>query len=418
MKYKKDKTQFILTGYLIINVLYLLIASCLWCHYKIYFETYSHGFICLLITNIITIIYLIIKKRYKKNIIDLYLMLSIIFSCISTIFAYNKEVSLFGMYNRYEGLLQICYYMTILFISSNIDEKNKKYIIYTILFTGVIEFLYGFLQVLNLDFIEVQGLGVTLARGMITNSNFYGTYMLICLSYAIGMFYDEEKSDRRIIGFILIFLFIIGLLISNALSSVVGFICVLIYCLIYSIINKKCIKFIVILLTFIFTLKGLTVGNLTFCMDDLIKTKNEIKEISKGNFDDHFGTDRLYVWKKTIEILPDNILNGVGIDNFYYAFDGKPLTIYEGLICYDKVHNEYLQTLITEGIFALIVYLLLYVTIVFKTIKNSFIKKQLYLILPIGGYLIQAFFNISVIEVAPLFYIGLGLAIERKNINN
>ena len=408
----KNKTQFILTSYLILNVLYLLVSSYLWCHNKIYFETYSRGFIVLLVINVFIIIYLLIKKKYKKNIVDLYLMLCILFGCISAIFAYNKDVAIFGMYNRYEGLLQICYYITILFISSNIENKNKKYIINTILFTGVIQVLYGFLQVMNYDFISVEGAGITLAKGMITNSNFYGTYMLICLSYSVGMFFDENEKNKNAFCFILLLLFIIGLLISNALSGIVGFICVLIYCLIYSIINKKYSKFLVVLLTFVFTIIGLTIVDLTFVVDDLIKTKNEIAEITKGNFDDHFGTDRMYVWKKTLEIVPENIITGVGIDNFAYAFDGKPLTIY-GTIRYDKVHNEYLQTLVTQGVFALISYLLLYLTIAFKGIKKSFNKNELYLILPVGGYLIQAFFNISVIEVAPLFYISLGLLMER-----
>lgn len=413
---RKDKSQLILTIYVIINVLYLLVASYLWCHYKMYFKTYSNGFIALLILNVLMIIYIIIKKKYKKDIIDLVMIFCVLFGCISAIFAYNKQVALFGMYNRYEGLLQICYYITMLFISSNIENKNKRYIIYTILFTGVIEVIYGFLQVMNYENINVQGKGVILARGMITNSNFYGTYMLICLGSSVGLFFDETERNKKTIYYILSFIFIIGLLISNALSSIVGFICILIYLFIFVLVKKKINKFITLLLTFIIITCGLTISNLTFAIDDLINTKNEILEISKGNFDDHFGTDRMYVWKKTFDIVPENLLNGIGIDNFYYAFNGKPLTIYDGKINYDKVHNEYLQILITQGIFALLSYLILYLIISLKGIKNSYDKNQLYLILPVGGYLVQAFFNISVIEVAPLFYILLGLLYDRKSI--
>ena len=41
--------------------------------------------------------------------------------------------------------------------------------------------------------------------------------------------------------------------------------------------------------------------------------------------------------------------------------------------------------------------------------------KKTYLLIPVVGYLIQAFFNISVIEVAPMFYMALGLCINKDN---
>ena len=147
---------------------------------------------------------------------------------------------------------------------------------------------------------------------------------------------------------------------------------------------------------------------------ELINLGNETIEISKGNLDDNFGTDRMYVWKETIKIIPNYWLTGVGIENFYYAFDGKPLTTYNGMISYDKVHNEYLQVLITQGVFSFITYILFLSILVFSGIKESYKENKLYLILPVGGYLIQAFFNISVIDVAPLFYIGLGFLINRN----
>ena len=416
---KKINTQVILAGYLIINVLYLLLSSFLWRHNKIYFIDYSRGFIFLLIIDFILIIGLILRKKYKKNIIDIFLVLCIIFGVISTIFAYNMEIAIFGEYNRYEGLLQICYYITILFISSFINDKYKKYIINTILFTGIIQFLYGFLQVIPFyEFIPVVGKGITLARGMITNSNFYGTYMLICLSYSLGLFLDSKDKNKKIVYFVLYNVFIVGLLIANALSSIVGFICILICLLIYSIIKKIYKKFILVTLSFIILFIGVTEAELTFAISDLIKTKDEVIEISKGNFDDHFGTDRMYVWKETLKIVPNHLINGVGIDNYAYAFDGKALTMYNGAILYDKAHNEYLQTLVTQGIFSLISYLSLFIIIVIRGIKNSLKTNELYLILPVIGYLVQAFFNISVIEVAPLFYISLGLLVKRDIVEN
>ena len=153
--------------------------------------------------------------------------------------------------------------------------------------------------------------------------------------------------------------------------------------------------------------------NYTTLVDDLIKTKNESVEIVKGNINDNYGTKRIKIWKETLKIVPKNIIHGTGIDTFFYAFDGKPLVI--KLYMYDKVHNDYLQVLITQGIFSLISYLLFYISIVLYGIKKSFKEKEVYLILPVLSYLVQIFFNISIIEIAPIFYIGLGLLIDRDD---
>jgi len=200
---------------------------------------------------------------------------------------------------------------------------------------------------------------------------------------------------------------------SNALSSIVGLICVFIYIIIYMLINKTYLKTILAILSFIIILVCLTNFKMTDIMTDIIRTKNEITEIGAGNLDGHFGNDRMVVWKETIKEVPKHIFTGIGIDNFYYLFDGKPLTLY-GFIQYDKAHNELLQILVTQGIFSLLSYIGLYGIIVIKGIKISFKDKKIYLILPVIGYLVQGFFNISVIEVAPLFYISLGLLVERN----
>ena len=104
------------------------------------------------------------------------------------------------------------------FITSFINKKYKKAIIYTILFAGFVQTIYALLQVTDLlPFLNIKFRGITLAKGFITNSNFFGTYMVICLSYSIGLFMDEKK--KKLIFLLLALLFIIELLISNAVCE-------------------------------------------------------------------------------------------------------------------------------------------------------------------------------------------------------
>jgi lipopolysaccharide/colanic/teichoic acid biosynthesis glycosyltransferase len=246
------------------------------------------------------------------------------------------------------------------------------------------------------------------------NPNFFGTLMIINLSYSIGLFIDSDNLVKRVIYTILTLLFLIALLLSNTTSCAVALIFIIIYLIYYCIKNKKSNALLWLLIVIINTTFIMNQFDHTTLVDDLIKTKNESVEIVKGHVDDYYGTRRIKIWKETMKIVPKNIIHGVGIDNFFYAFGDRPLII--KVYMYDKAHNEYLQILVTEGIFALISYLLFYLSIVLIGFKNS--KKYNYLLLPILAYLIQAFFNISVIEIAPIFFISLGLVVDRNDTDN
>lgn len=82
----------------------------------------------------------------------------------------------------------------------------------------------------------------------------------------------------------------------------------------------------------------------------------------------------------------------------------------------DKAHNEYLQIAVTLGIPALIAYLIFLGMIIIPNLKYIFKQKYIFILLSIiGSYLVQAFFNISTIGIAPIFWLCLGI-IDNKNI--
>ena len=409
-----------LTIYIILNLIYISLGSMLFTIKKIKYIDYSRGYIILLILNILVLLAVFIIKKHKNkiklNIIDLALLMIILFSIISVVFSINKNVSIFGFKGRYEGLITILYYFSIFMISTYIDKQQKKIISYAIILSGIINLLYGVFQIFELEGIIIKyNWNRPWATGFVNNPNFFGTLMLLCLTYSLGLFIDETRLSLKIINGLLIFIFMIGLLISNAMSCLVGLIIIIICISIYTIIKRKYIKLLILILVLSTSTFLIIKADKTKLVRDFIKTKNQTIEIVKGNIEDNYGTNRIFIWKNTLKIVPDNMLTGVGIDNFYYAFGKQPL--YDGKWVFDKAHNEYLQILVTEGIFSLLSYLLFYGIMTIKVLKNSFKDKQLYLVLPIIGYLTQAFFNISVIEVAPFFYIALGLLVDR-GINN
>lgn len=410
-----------LSSYIIINILYIFISSCIFTFDFSYYKKYGNSLLILLIINIIVGVCIFIKKKfkdknYKFRIYDILLILLTLLVSISTIFSIRIDVSLYGSNMRYEGLFAILYYYSLVYLSSFVEKEKKKRIILTIIFTGVIQSAYAFLQASNskLSFVKIFiNDNRIMATGFLNNPNFLAAHVLICLAYAIGLFIDNDDTLTKIFYGHIIVALLIGLYVSNTTSCALALIFIFIYTLIYCIKNKKIKDIIIIVLISILGAMFFQKAGMTNLLRDLNKTKNEAIQISEGVQNDHFGTKRLLIWKLTLPVVSKYLVHGTGPDNFLYAFGNRPLIIY-GTI-YDKAHNDYLNILVTQGLGSLICYLLLFGIVVVRGIRNNYKNKEIYLILPVGGYLIQNFFNISVIEVAPIFYISLGLLIDRDD---
>ena len=419
MKYLKIIKKNLLSIYIILNIIMIFIDSYKVTTYKIPYMCYANHLIIAMIINIIIIgIYLTIKaikkQKYRIKIYDWLILLIMFLSAISMIFAINRYAALVGSFERYEGIYSIMYYFSILFLSSLLSNKSKKIVIIVIILTGVFQSIYGFLQINNIPFVQIiYKTPEIMASGLTFNPNFFGTYMLICLCYSIGLLIEGKTIVGQIINVFFITIFMIGLLISNATSCAVALLAILIYVIIYCIKNKYIEKMICIFILLTFITAVVSNEKKTTLVNDVIKTKNETVEIAKGNINDYYGTRRIKIWKETLKIVPKYWLHGSGIDNYAYSFGNQPLRIARKL--YDKAHNEYLQILVTEGVFSLITYIILYISIVIYGIEYTYKNKKVYLLLPVMGYMIQAFFNISVIEVAPIFYIAVGLLIDRNH---
>lgn len=143
------------------------------------------------------------------------------------------------------------------------------------------------------------------------------------------------------------------------------------------------------------------------------------------------GSSRGYIWSRTIPLLKKCVLIGYGADTFAYVFPqndflAKHYSYAEGFhITVDKPHNLYLQIFISNGLVALIVFLgicLFYLVDCFRlyALKKEYRTEQIYgaaVMLAIVGYLTAGMFNDSVVSVAPMFWILLGVGCALNTIN-
>lgn len=132
---------------------------------------------------------------------------------------------------------------------------------------------------------------------------------------------------------------------------------------------------------------------------------------------DSFAAGRPLLWRNCLELFWEKPLTGIGIDNLMYPYLER-FGLFLGQYA-DKCHNEFLQVLVTMGLPAFLCWMALYVLLFRDLLRRTAAaagqERALLrgLMLCLSGYLAQAFFNISVIDVAPYFWIFCGLAAPR-----
>ena len=363
---------------------------------------------------LMTYLYSIFSKKEKIGYIDIIIYVLIVLAFLSTEYAVDFEKSFFGEKYRYEGLLTILsYYFLILNVKSIKQEKYKKNIIKLFIIIGIFQSIYAILQTYTgFTFIRRHS-SKYMAMGLCSNPNFFGSYIVMQL-LLMGYMYVYNPKKLYLIIYIL---FGISLYICSSTGPVLSaFVAIIFSIFIMPNKIKKVIKLIIVLMLS-FSLANLSLKYIQNkeIEKDVIKNDyvlNDIAMIPKQS-KEQIGTGRLVVWEKSLPLVKKYWLIGCGLDNFKNVYPNS------GYLKYDKAHNVYLQISITNGMPALIIFLILLFISFIKGIKfkNGFFTP---IYMAFIGYSIQAFFNISVIDVAPYYYIILGLILSEygeKNIN-
>ena len=309
--------------------------------------------------------------------------------------------------------------LTISFCSYIFIEDNKKY-------ENTIHLLSLLMGSFIIDIIDVSSgklafaITLVIILPFICKNNIRLSKLLKCIAIiftgiALNIFLNVEYHyDIAKLGFyfkfnyiLILFLLIITILfiLSNKLNK-----------LKYNIKNmKNKIK--------IYYLSILIIGFIGLIALYIIPFKSgflyEIHELLHFNFDDNFGTYRIFLWKRTLPLIKRYPLFGTGPDTFVLRF--MPLYTNDimkigPLSLNDTAANIYLTMLVNIGIVGTALYLLLLI----KQIKLGIKKTNNYsyiLLIAIICYSIQAFFNLSVVIITPIFWILMGihhLSIEEK----
>ena len=358
------------------------------------------------------------KNNFHFNKKEILIFCLYLFTTLSLIGSNHIQTSIWGFYNRYEGLLIFYSYYSVALLSSTIkNDYYIKMIIGFILLIGFLNVIYGLFQIGIIPIHLPIKDSWKYARGFQGNSMYFASLLSICYFFVVGMFLDSEKKVP-IKVLLLLILFSIGNVISGSMALFCTTVFLFLLLIIRELIGLKIknfskqrfIKIIICIMLFAFFSILFVHKDQNYERDikTLSKEVTTIQETKKN--DNQYGTGRIYIWKQVLKKSSKHLLFGVGVDNLYYSFEPKlidPVSHY----AVDKAHNDYLQKLLCEGVFSFICYVMLLVLIVFQHYKSNE-KINRILFLGFFAYITQIFFSISVVRVAPIFWIVLGLLLN------
>lgn len=145
---------------------------------------------------------------------------------------------------------------------------------------------------------------------------------------------------------------------------------------------------------------------------------------------ERLGSNRGYIYSRSLPLLLDNIFIGSGVDTFVFEFPqddirGKLNFLGNPYVIIDKPHNMFLQTGINTGVISLIVMLGLFVLYIVQTIKRVFSDKEqslnairIGIMAGVVAYLVAGMTTDSVVSVAPVFWTLLGTGFGANVINH
>ncbi|MEI7541754.1 MAG: O-antigen ligase family protein [bacterium] len=365
---------------------------------------------------------LLIKTNFDFPIIGYFLV-----CLITTIVTKSHNISIFGVYEDFEGIITICFYIMLYYVVVN--HVKKQGIVYKLMTAMLVSTFiisaYGLAQNFGFDFVMWNPETYSKERFFSTlgNPNFLAAYLVEMIPVIFIMFFITKNIKKKIIILVVLLCAIIVLFLTKSRAGILSFIVTTGIIIAYAFYDSKksdsrlfsgnkiwFIMFAVLMVLMCFVPK----------VQEAIVN---LWQRSKGLFtlNGITLTPRVYIWKSALMMFRDFPLFGTGLDTFQVMFPYYRFPIYWQLEWNgtpEKTHNIFLQVLATQGIFGMSIYLLLLVAFFKKSFNSVFGEKDTirrYLIfavfLGIIGFLVQGLFNYTVVAYGMFFWIGLGLII-------
>lgn len=366
----------------------------------------------------------IICKAKTKSLktADIFYITLIVFSAISLIFSTDFQNSVEGWHYDELPAHFLAYYSLMYAAAQVTDHKRRKKMLKVFIVLALFEGIIGLLQSFEIKIEEVYfGSTTVQVYGLTQNTNFFGGLSVLFVGVTAASFVLLKDIKAKIVLALLFALSFYCSFNSMARLAWVGDLAIVCFLLISILIMRKKdperkvfgnnIKSWGIMVVILVLVIGISAFKTDLIAERVTQSTSEIESESF----DSFGSMRGYIWRVCLSTVPKYWATGIGLDNLRHCFWDLP-DWQEGDYSQGKAHNEYIHTLVTQGVFALLNYLILLFLSAKRAIKtivhspDSEERTVWWIVLSMfTGYVCQAFFNSSIINVAMYFWVVVGM---------
>jgi O-antigen ligase len=298
---------------------------------------------------------------------------------LTTLTSQSLFRSWWGNWERMFGTFNYLHYLIWFIVLSSVLKKVKDWsrlLNFTLLVSLIIS-LYSFSQRLGLSFTFQAGL--ERVNGTIGNASYLATYMLLHLF--IALFFVIEKPGLKwkfYYLFILLADFLTLILTGTRGAHLALFLSLpilIFFVLKFKLTGQRVSRAILIISVVLILALG---GIFAFKSSNFIKNNYWLKRLTNYSFSDNTIKTRLMSWNWGLKGFRDNLIFGVGPENYLIPFDyyfEPEFYNYTGdEIWFDRAHNTLVDMASTMGIFGLLSYLFIFIVAMFYLFE--FKKRQ------------------------------------------
>ena len=407
--------------------------------YPSYFQPYIVAVFGIALTALVVLSFIarLTSGKFKFYIADVFYFTLLAFMLISMFCSVNFGVFANGQVFYMEHPLHFLCYYGLFYAGSMIEDSNlRKKLLYSYLIIAVIEGIVAFLQTRGIEITyclySSNKPSYTASYGTLQNTNFYATLSCVLTAACSGLFIFSSKIIKKkalkwvVFGITLVMFY--TMLESGARLAWVGMIAMILTYIASLIVMRKSnidkdllrqitIDFITMIMGYIAVIIVMIITDYSYVSERVEQTAQDT--VGAIGTDD-FGSGRGEIWRAALHSVRRHWATGIGLDNLVQAFREMP-GYQEGDYIQAKGHSEYIHTLVTQGVFAITNYIALLIYAGVKSVKMIFnekddVKRSLQWIFfcVFVAYISQAIFSSSIMNVAPYFWIILGLVTPRE----
>lgn len=350
---------------------------------------------------------------------------------LSTTFSLHPVISLWGSYERQQGLYNLWHYLALtFFIVVVIQNREQLYsLIIALLLGSVFATAYGLLQLFGLDF-YTWGEDIGRLFSSFGQPNFFGHYLAVLLPLTLYAIFFLSKNIYTRIGYsALFFAQMLCLIFTFSRSAWLALLITIIACFLWILLRRGKKVFFAVFIALIIALTAMV--SLPIIREKIAEVawRQEVQAAQRflSIFNLNFGTTRtrLLYWEAAVNGFKDATLKqkifGHGPDalpNIFVKYYQPEWAYFETINSFpDRAHNFILDIILQFGLLGFISFTLFVAYIVRRLIKVTWKEQSpqnywlgVSILSALSIYGINNFFSFSLVSMNVVFYTLLGIA--------